>query len=38
MKANNTMKGQAKLNHRRRQGKKAKSTTDSATQNETLTQ
>jgi hypothetical protein len=38
MKANKTMKGQAKLNHRRRKGKKAKSNTDSATHNQTLNQ
>jgi hypothetical protein len=38
MKANKTMKGQAKPNHRRRKGKKAKSNTDSATYNQTLNQ
>jgi hypothetical protein len=38
MKANQTMKGQAKLNHRRRKGKKVKSNIDSATHNQTLNQ
>jgi hypothetical protein len=36
MKANKTMKGQAIPNHKRRKGKKVKSNTDSATQNQTL--
>jgi hypothetical protein len=38
MKANKTMKGQAKPNHRRRKGKKAKGNTDSAKHNQTLNQ
>jgi hypothetical protein len=38
MKANKTMKGQAKPNHRRRKGKKVKSNTDSTTHNQTLKQ
>jgi hypothetical protein len=37
MKANKTMKGQAKPNHRRKD-KKAKSNTDSAIHNQTLNQ
>jgi hypothetical protein len=37
MKANKTMKGQAKPNHRRK-GKKVKSNIDSATHNQTLNQ
>jgi hypothetical protein len=36
MKANKTMKGQAKPNHRRRKGKKAENNTDSATHNQNL--
>jgi hypothetical protein len=38
MKINKTMKGQAVPNHRRRKCKKAKSNTDSAAHNQTLTQ
>jgi hypothetical protein len=38
MKANKIMKGQAKLSHRRRKGKKAKSNIDSAAHNQTLKQ
>jgi hypothetical protein len=38
MKANKTMKGQAKPNHRRRKGKKVKSKTDSAAHHQTLNQ
>jgi hypothetical protein len=38
MKANKTMKGQAKANHRRRKDKKANSKTDSTIQNQTLNQ
>jgi hypothetical protein len=38
VKANKTMKGQAKPNHRRRKGKKVESNIDSATHNQTLKQ
>jgi hypothetical protein len=38
MKVNKTMKGQAKLNHRRRKGKKVKSNIISATHNQTFNQ
>jgi hypothetical protein len=38
MKANKTMKGQAKRNHRRRKGKKVKSNIDSTTHNQTINQ
>jgi hypothetical protein len=38
MKANKTMKGQEAPNHRRRKGKKAKSNTESAANNQTLNQ
>jgi hypothetical protein len=38
MKANKTMKGQAKLNHRRRRGKKVEINIDSAAHNQTLKQ
>jgi hypothetical protein len=36
MKANKTMRGQAKPNHRRRRAKKVESNVDSATHNQTL--
>jgi hypothetical protein len=38
MKANKTMKGQTKPNHRRKKGKKIESNIDSAKHNQTLNQ